>query len=89
MAWLSDICLLAGRWDEAWPLAWQALDLARQQQARGNEASALCRLGAVHTDAEQAEAFYRQALTLADELGMRPLLAHRHLGLKLYVKMGR
>ena len=30
-------------------------------------------------------AHYRQALALADELGMRPLVAHCHLGLgKLY-----
>ena len=39
---------------------------------------------------EQAEAHYRQALALADELGMRPLLAHCHLGLgTLYAKIGR
>src|SRR4029450_8045797 len=37
-----------------------------------------------HTDppeAEQAEAHYRQALALAEELGMRPLVAHCHRGL--------
>jgi hypothetical protein len=35
-------------------------------------------------------AFYRQALALAEELGMRPLVAHCHLGLgKLYVTIGR
>jgi uncharacterized protein HemY len=33
------------------------------------------------SEAEQAEAHYRQALDLADELGMRPLLAHCHLDL--------
>jgi hypothetical protein len=49
VAWLSEVCLLAGRRDEAWQQARQARDLARQQQARGNEASALCRLGAVYT----------------------------------------
>jgi len=32
-------------------------------------------------DAEQAEIYYRQALTLAEELGMRPLQAHCHRGL--------
>ena len=32
-------------------------------------------------DAEPAEAHYQQALALADELGMRPLVAHCHLGL--------
>jgi len=39
---------------------------------------------------EQAEAFYRQAIALADELGMRPLLAHCHGGLGiLYNRIGR
>jgi hypothetical protein len=32
-------------------------------------------------EAEQAEAHYQQALALADTLGMRPLVAHCHLGL--------
>ena len=33
---------------------------------------------------------YRQALALADELGMRPLVAHCHLGLgKLYRRTGK
>jgi hypothetical protein len=36
-----------------------------------------------------AAAHYRQALALADELGMRPLLAHCHRGLgTLYVQTG-
>jgi hypothetical protein len=41
-------------------------------------------------DAEGAECYYREALTLADELGMRPLMAHCHLGLgTLYRSAGR
>ena len=37
-----------------------------------------------------AEVHYRQALSLAEELGMRPLQAHCHLGLgELDVKTGR
>jgi uncharacterized protein HemY len=37
-----------------------------------------------------AEAHYKQALTLADELGMRPLVAHCHLALgMLSLKTGR
>ena len=32
-------------------------------------------------DINQATAHYRQALVLAEELGMRPLQAHCHLGL--------
>ena len=39
---------------------------------------------------EQAELYYRQALTLADELGMRPLQAHCHRGLgTLYATLGQ
>jgi hypothetical protein len=32
-------------------------------------------------DAQQAEAYHRQAIVLATDLGMRPLIAHCHLGL--------
>ena len=68
---------------------------ARAHQERGNEAYALCLLGNIAAqreppEHEQAEAYYQQALTLADELGMRPLQAHCHLGLgTLYRQMGR
>jgi hypothetical protein len=41
-------------------------------------------------DAESGEAQYREALALAEPRGMRPLVAHCHLGLgKLYGRMGR
>jgi Flp pilus assembly protein TadD len=41
-------------------------------------------------DATQAEAHYQQALALAEALGMRPLVAHCHLGLgTLYAKTGQ
>jgi tetratricopeptide (TPR) repeat protein len=95
VAWLSEVCRLAGRGEEAWQHARQALDLARQHKERGNEARALYQLGVVHAhanppDAAPAEAHYQQALTLANELGMRPLVAHCHLGLgTLYAKIGR
>ena len=95
VAWLSEVCRLAGRGEEAWQHAHQALDLARQQKARGDEALALHQLGTVHAhaappDVAQAEAHYQQALALAEELGMRPLLAHCHLGLgRLYGQTGR
>jgi tetratricopeptide (TPR) repeat protein len=95
VAWLSEVCRLAGRGEESWQHAHQALDLARQQKARGEEALALHQLGTVqaHTDppdAEPAEAHHQQALALAEELGMRPLQAHCHFGLgTLYTKIGR
>jgi len=92
---LSAVYLLAGRLDEAWQHACRALDLARQQKTRGEEVLALYQLGAVHAhasppDVQQAEARYREALMLAEALGMRPLQAHCHRGLgTLYAKIGR
>src|SRR5262249_39292368 len=62
---------------------------------RGSEAFALHQLGVVHAHADppdvaQAEVHYRQALALAEELGMRPLQAHCHHGLgRLYHQTGR
>jgi class 3 adenylate cyclase/tetratricopeptide (TPR) repeat protein len=95
VARLSEVCRLAGRGEEAWQHARKALDLARQHKERGNEALALYQLGAVQAHADppdvvQAEACYQQALTLAEELGMRPLQAHCHHGLgRLYHQTGR
>jgi tetratricopeptide (TPR) repeat protein len=95
IAWLSEVWRLMGRDDEAWQHACQALDLARRLKERGDEALALYQLGAVHAhttppDATPAEAHYQQALALGKELGMRPLVAHCHLGLgRLYHQTGR
>jgi tetratricopeptide (TPR) repeat protein len=95
LAALSEGCLLAGRPEEAMPLAQRALEVARQHNERGNQAWALRLLGeiAAHQDppeAEPAAHHYRQALALAEELGMRPLQAHCHLGLgTLHVKTGQ
>ena len=93
-AWLSEGCRLAGHGAEAWQHARQALDLARQQKDRGDEALALHQLGVVHAHADppdvvQAEAYYQQALALAEELGMRPLQAHCHHGLGTAVRPDR
>ena len=55
---------------------------ARASHQRGNEAHALRLLG-------QAEKPYREALALAEPRGMRPLVAHCHLGLaELYLRTG-
>ena len=92
---LSEAYRLAGRGEEAWQHARQALDQARQHKDRASEAEALYQLGVLHAHADppdvvQAEAHYQQALTLAEELGMRPLQAHCHLGLgTLYAMTGR
>jgi tetratricopeptide (TPR) repeat protein len=94
-AWLSEGCRLVGRGEEAWQHARRALDLARQQKDRGDEAHALHQLGTVQAnadppDATQAEVHYRQAMALAEELGMRPLQAHCHRGLgTLYAATGQ
>ena len=95
LAQLSEVWRLEGRSEEAGQHAHQALDLARHQKAHGDEAFALHQLGVVYAhaappDVVQAEAYYRQALVLAEELGMRPLQAHCHRGLgTLYTKTGQ
>jgi tetratricopeptide (TPR) repeat protein len=95
MAYRSEAYLLAGRRNEAIQLAERALELARQHNEPGNRAYTLRLLGeiAMHrdpVDVESAEAHYRQALALADELGMRPLVAHCHRGLgTLYATIGQ
>jgi tetratricopeptide (TPR) repeat protein len=92
---LGEARLLAGRLEEAQALAERVLALARAHQARGHEAYALWLLGEIAargtpSERTQAEGHYRQALALAEELGMRPLAAHCHLGLgTLYSQMGR
>ena len=87
--------MLVGHVEEAHALAARALAHARQHQERGHEAYALRLLGDIATrsappEHDQATAHYQQALTLAEELGMRPLVAHCHLGLGiLYRRVGR
>ena len=95
VGYVSEAYLLAGRMQEAVQLAGRALDLARAHKERGHEAWALRLLGeiAAHQappEIEPAAHHYRQALALAEELGMRPLVAHCHLGLgTLYAKTGQ
>ena len=80
---------------EASQLAQRALAHARDHREQGYQAQALWLLGEVtaHRDppeVEPAEVHYRQALALAEELGMRPLQAHCHRGLgTLYCQMRR
>jgi tetratricopeptide (TPR) repeat protein len=93
LATLGEAQLRAGRLEEARTLAARALEHTRTYQERGHEAYALRLLGdiAVHCEppqAAEADASYRQALALAEELGMRPLQAHCHRGLgMLYAKV--
>jgi class 3 adenylate cyclase/tetratricopeptide (TPR) repeat protein len=95
VAYLGEGYLVAGRMDDARALAVRAHELSREHKERGWEAYALRLLGEIAAqrdppEIEPAEAYYRQACTLADELGMRPLVAHCHLGLgTLYRTIGR
>jgi tetratricopeptide (TPR) repeat protein len=82
----GDAYLRAGYVKEAYRLAQGALTNACHRNVRGWEAWARWLLGeiAMHgdpPDVAPAAAHYQQALTLATELGMRPLQAHCHLGL--------
>jgi tetratricopeptide (TPR) repeat protein len=95
VAALSEALLLAGRTGDAFQTAQRALDLSRTHKERGHEAWALRLLGEIAAqrnppDGENAEASYRQALALAGEHRMRPLMAHCHLGLgTLYTRAGQ
>jgi tetratricopeptide (TPR) repeat protein len=95
LTWLSQAYLLAGRTEAASQRADQALELALERRERGNQVYARHQLAEIAVsiepfDAVQAEAAFREAATLADELGMRPVLAHCHRGLAgLYHRMGR
>jgi tetratricopeptide (TPR) repeat protein len=92
---LSEALLLVGRVDEASALAERLLELSLTHPGRGYQAHAYRLLGevAMHRnppESDQAAAHYRQALALAEELGMRPLVAHCHLGLgELYRRTGK
>ncbi len=91
---LAGVWLSMGRLDEADQLARQSLERARAHGQRGHEAHALRLLGAVaahrdRPDVPTAETNHLAALELAGALGMRPLVAHCHLGLgTLYRRTG-
>ena len=89
---LGSAALLLGRLDDARSLADRAF-----KSSPGNlgfAAHAQLLLGDIAThperfDAERGAAHYRQALALAEPRGMRPLVAHCHLGLaKIYRRAG-
>jgi tetratricopeptide (TPR) repeat protein len=75
-AWLAHAQLLAGRRDEAARLGAEAVHLSRQRGERGYEAAALAILAEIEAGGGtlgDAETLYREALSLAGALGMRPL----------------
>jgi tetratricopeptide (TPR) repeat protein len=94
LVWLGEAHLLAGRMDKAATIAEQALSLCRDRSERGHMAWAFRLQGEIfgrgdRGESGKAEEFYRRSLTLAEELGMHPLVAHCHLGLgRLYRRTG-
>ena len=84
---------MLGRLDDAQRLGARAVESSPRQP--GFAAHALHLLGDIAThpdrfDAERGEIYYRQALALAEPRGMRPLVAHCHLGLgKLCARLGK
>jgi hypothetical protein len=87
LAWLAETCARDHRLDQAWQLGRDALSLAQEHEERGHEAWAHRILGEIASrrpglrDTQLAEEQHRRALTIATELGMRPLVAHCQLGL--------
>ncbi|MGE5220529.1 MAG: ATP-binding protein [Chloroflexota bacterium] len=94
MASLAEGYLLSGRLNEAANCAARAVELATQYKERGHEAWALKIRGDITMHEQRcepvaAEADYRQALALANELKMRPLAAHCQFGIgSVYVAQG-
>jgi hypothetical protein len=88
IGWVVQLLLIAT------VLAW-AGPLSRVHKQRGHEAWVLRLLGDIASRRDpalgaKAEEHYGQALALAQDLGMRPLVAPCHLGLgKLYGRTGK
>ena len=83
---LAQVYLLCGREHDAALTARDALDASRHVRRRGGEARILRVLADTAAsgqtpDLDAAQRLNREALDLAMELGMRPLVAHCHLGL--------
>jgi class 3 adenylate cyclase/tetratricopeptide (TPR) repeat protein len=86
--------LLAGRLSAAGEVASGAAEFAAARGFRGTQAWVAYLLGEISArrdppEVAAAEEHYRRALALAEELGMRPLVAHSHRGLGLlYQRIG-
>jgi hypothetical protein len=86
MVWDVQTYLLAGRHSEAESLARRVLTVFEESKHRGSQAWLKYLLGDILAGrdpslAAQAEANYKEALILAQELGMSPLQAHCWFGL--------
>lgn len=78
VVWWGEAHLHQGRVDQATDRAVRALELARAQREPGFGEIAARRDPPAP---ETAESRYREAMANAEGLGMRPLIAHCHLGL--------
>jgi class 3 adenylate cyclase/tetratricopeptide (TPR) repeat protein len=91
---LAEAYLMAGRQQDSQATAQRALVLARSHDEPGHVAHALRVLAAIGAageplDLETTDRHYREALAIADARGMRPLVAHCHLGLgKVHSRTG-
>jgi len=91
----GEALLTAGCVDEAREQAAFAMETSKARRERGSEAYTRWLLAEIAVargpaDPHEAEARYREALALTEELEMRPLQARCHLGLgKLYRRIGR
>jgi tetratricopeptide (TPR) repeat protein len=92
---LSRACLIAGRLEQAREHAWHGLERSRARRERSMEAYALRLLADVEghansSDARMAAQHYEEAIALATELEMRPLVARCHRGSgELLRRLGR
>jgi len=92
IGWLARVVDAQGEAERALGLAHKAVSLATERQQRSAEAENRWHLATIQASvgASEAERTFRDALVLAEELGMRPLQAHCHLGLgKVYRRAGR
>src|SRR6266481_4905101 len=90
----AEAYLLVGRAADALPLAQRGVEICKAVKSRGVRGWALRLMGEVAAAqtpplVDEAEAAYREALKMAQEMGMRPLEARCHLGLGgLYRRTG-
>jgi tetratricopeptide (TPR) repeat protein len=82
----AEAYLLVGRAADALPLAQRGVDISKTVKGRGVMAWALRLMGEVAAAqtpplVDEAEAAYREALAMAQEMGMRPLEARCRFGL--------
>jgi len=95
VAYLGEAHLRAGELADALRCDQEALDLSRAHRQRGIEAEALRIIGGIRSLQNSdhigtAETLYYESIELAEPRGMRPVVAHCHLGLgKLYRRTGK